>query len=98
LSRHGRWSIVLDPHASGTYGADWLSHWEGDGILAFIEHPRLATAVRCAGIPAIELLGHRLDLGPLSSATTKRLLVGWVNDSGANASIRDLPLKHESLS
>jgi LacI family transcriptional regulator len=63
VETHARWSLVLDPRASGTYGADWLRDWEGDGILAFIDDPGLASAVRCTGIPTVELFGHRLDLG-----------------------------------
>src|SRR5262249_49178967 len=62
VESHGGCSLALDPHASGTYGADWLRDWEGDGVLAFIEDPGLASSLRNAGIPAVELFGHRLDL------------------------------------
>jgi LacI family transcriptional regulator len=63
VGTHGRWSLHLDPRASGSYGADWLRGWDGDGVLAFIEDPDLADSLRRASIPAVELFGHRLDLG-----------------------------------
>jgi LacI family transcriptional regulator len=63
VEAHGRWSLTLHPRASGRYSADWLRDWQGDGVLAFIEDAAVAAALRRARIPAIELFGHRLDLG-----------------------------------
>jgi LacI family transcriptional regulator len=63
VETRGRWSLYLDPRASGSYGADWLRGWDGDGVLAFIDDPALATSLRRARIPTVELFGHRLDLG-----------------------------------
>lgn len=63
VETHGRWSLHLDPRASGSYGPDWLRGWDGDGVLAFIDDPALADSLRRAGIPAVELFGHRFDLG-----------------------------------
>lgn len=63
VETHGRWTLYLDPRASGSYGADWLRGWDGDGVLAFIDDPALADSLRRARIPAVELFGHRLDLG-----------------------------------
>ena len=63
VEAHARWSLSLNPRASGHYSADWLRGWNGDGVLAFIDDPDLAAALSNARIPAIELFGHRLDLG-----------------------------------
>lgn len=63
VETRGRWSLYLDPRASGSYVADWLRGWDGDGVLAFIDDPALANSLRRARIPAVELFGHRLDLG-----------------------------------
>lgn len=63
VEAHGRWSLQLNPRASGVYSDDWLRDWDGDGVLAFVEDPRLAKALLRAKIPAVELFGHRLDLG-----------------------------------
>lgn len=63
VEAHGRWSLQLNPRASGVYSDNWLRDWDGDGVLAFVEDPRLAKALLRAKIPAVELFGHRLDLG-----------------------------------
>jgi LacI family transcriptional regulator len=63
VEARGRWSLQLNPRASGVYSDDWLRDWDGDGVLAFVEDPRLAKALLRAKIPAVELFGHRLDLG-----------------------------------
>lgn len=63
VETHGRWSLQLNPRASGLYSLDWLRDWRGDGVLAFIQDPQVATALRRARIPAVELFGHRMDLG-----------------------------------
>lgn len=57
-----RWSLHVDPEATGSYSARWLEHWRGDGILAFIESPATARRLRASGIPAVEVFGHHLDL------------------------------------
>ena len=63
VEAHGRWSLQLNPRASGVYGDNWLRDWDGSGVLAFVEDPRLAKALLRSKIPAVELFGHRLDLG-----------------------------------
>jgi LacI family transcriptional regulator len=63
VETHGRWSLHVDPRASGSYGVGWLRGWDGDGVLAFIDDPALADSLRRAAVPAIELFGHRFDLG-----------------------------------
>lgn len=59
----GRWSIYLEPQSAGTYARGWLRGWRGDGVLAYIEDPRLARRFVRTGLPVVELFGHRLDLG-----------------------------------
>lgn len=58
----GRWSLYVDPEATGTYSADWLKNWRGDGILAYVESRATAQRLRASGIPAVEVFGHHLDL------------------------------------
>lgn len=58
----GRWSLVIDPRARGTYAADWLANWNGDGILAYVESHATARRLRASGIPVVEIFGHQLDL------------------------------------
>ena len=58
----GPWSLCLDHHASGHYASDWLRHWNGDGVLAYVDTPALAGQLCRSRIPAVEVFGTRLDL------------------------------------
>jgi LacI family transcriptional regulator len=58
----GRWSLYVDPEATGSYSADWLTNWRGDGILAYVESRATASRLRRSGIPTVEVFGHDLDL------------------------------------
>lgn len=58
----GGWSLYVDPEATGSYSADWLHDWRGDGILAYVESRATARRIRSSGIPAVEVFGHQLDL------------------------------------
>jgi LacI family transcriptional regulator len=58
----GQWSLIVDSMATGSYSADWLKDWKGDGILAYVESRATAKRLRESGIPAVEVFGHMLDL------------------------------------
>ncbi len=62
LATHGPWSVYLDPHATGRLDSSWLRSWNGDGILAFIEHRGIEAALIRRGIPVVEMYGHLPDL------------------------------------
>lgn len=57
-----RWSLYVDPEATGSYSAEWLKNWRGDGILAYVESRATARRLRASGIPTVEVFGHDLDL------------------------------------
>jgi LacI family transcriptional regulator len=63
LEIHGPWALSIDPGASGNYQEGWLKNWRGDGVIAFIEDPAVAEDLRRAGIPAVEVFRHHVDLG-----------------------------------
>jgi LacI family transcriptional regulator len=42
----GRWSLIVDSMATGSYSADWLKDWKGDGILAYVESRATAKRLR----------------------------------------------------
>ncbi|MCB1121359.1 MAG: DNA-binding transcriptional regulator [Verrucomicrobiae bacterium] len=58
----GRWSLHVDPEATGSYSTDWLENWKGDGILAFVESKATARRLIASKIPCVEVFGHQLDL------------------------------------
>jgi LacI family transcriptional regulator len=59
---YGPWTLSIDPGFFGDYKRGWVENWRGDGLLAYIEDRRLARAIREAGIPVVEIFGHRFDL------------------------------------
>ena len=75
LEVHGPWSLSIDPGASGNYQEGWLKNWRGDGVIAYIEDPTVAANLRRAGIPAVEVFRHHLDLG-LAQVGNDEALIG----------------------
>jgi LacI family transcriptional regulator len=51
----GRWSTYFQPHGLGAPPPQWLNTWEGDGILARIEHKRLVQVLRQTDVPVVNL-------------------------------------------
>jgi len=60
---HGTWSIYFKPYDLGASLPDWLSSWQGDGILARVTNGKTAQALIARGIPFIDLRGGSKDLG-----------------------------------
>lgn len=57
---HGRWSVYLGEHGRGDQPPPWLGRWDGDGIIARIENPRIARAVARCGRPTVDVSAARL--------------------------------------
>jgi len=55
VREHATWSLHLMEQTRGGKPPPWLADWEGDGIIARIESPRIAQAVRLAGLPTVNL-------------------------------------------
>ena len=66
---HGPWSMYFEPQGLGAAPPDWLSTWDGDGILVRIDDQRMADAVLATRLPALDLRGRlsNLELPFLSS-------------------------------
>jgi len=60
---HGTWSIDFKPYDLGDSLPDWLSPWQGDGILTRVTDRETARALIETGIPFIDLRGGSRDLG-----------------------------------
>jgi LacI family transcriptional regulator len=60
IRRHQSWSIFLPEQRRGDAPPPSLARWKGDGIIARIETPAVADAVRRLGLPAIDLSAARL--------------------------------------
>jgi len=57
------WSLYHEPRSLDDSAPDWLSRWDGDGIIARIQTPELAAAVRRTGLPVVDVLGVLPDAG-----------------------------------
>src|SRR5258705_11893183 len=55
VREHRPWSTYLAEHGRGDAPPTWLSQWQGDGIIARIENPKIARAIRAADLPTVDL-------------------------------------------
>jgi LacI family transcriptional regulator len=60
VREHGAWSFQMMEQGRGDDPPAWLQHWDGDGIIARIETPRIARAVVKTGLPTVDLSAARL--------------------------------------
>src|SRR5688572_25591125 len=58
----GRWSTYFQPHGLGAPPPPWLASWHGDGILARIDHKRLAKMLRATEVPVVNLRWAEFEL------------------------------------
>ena len=49
------WTIYLSEQGRGNEPPRWLKSWRGDGIIARIENPKIARAVRSCGVPVVNV-------------------------------------------
>ena len=57
---HRPWSFYFVEQGRGDAPPPWLAKWDGDGIIARIENPRIARAVAESGLPAVDISAARL--------------------------------------
>lgn len=60
MEEHQRWSIFLPEQGRGAKPPKWLRHWKGDGIIARIETPEIAAALRPLTVPLVDVSAARL--------------------------------------
>lgn len=60
VRRHQSWSIYLPEQRRGDAPPPSLARWEGDGLIARIETPAVAEAVRRLGLPTVDVSSARL--------------------------------------
>ena len=63
IREHQPWSFHLMEQGRGDDPPPWLAGWDGDGIIARIETPRIARAVVKTALPAVDLSAARLVPG-----------------------------------
>jgi LacI family transcriptional regulator len=55
-SEQDSWILYFEPHGMEAGPPRWLGDWHGDGIIARVTTPRMASALRATGLPVIDLL------------------------------------------
>lgn len=50
-----RWLVEFTPHGLDETPPVWFRHWQGDGVLARVNDPSMAAAIRAKGVPAVDL-------------------------------------------
>lgn len=63
LHEHRAWSIHLPEQGRGAAPPSWLKKWHGDGIIARIETPDIARAVKQSHLPVVDVSAARLIEG-----------------------------------
>jgi LacI family transcriptional regulator len=57
VREHAPWALYHEPRSLEQSAPTWLLNWQGDGILARVQTPAMAEAVRATGIPTVDILG-----------------------------------------
>lgn len=57
VREHGPWAIYHQPRGLEEDVPQWIAHWDGNGIIARVQTPRIAEAVLATGLPAVDVLG-----------------------------------------
>ncbi len=55
MRANGSWAIHLSEQGRGSHPPSWIHHWRGDGIIARIETPAIAKAVRARRVPVVNV-------------------------------------------
>ncbi|MCS7089626.1 MAG: DNA-binding transcriptional regulator [Limisphaera sp.] len=51
------WVLFHEPRGLDARPPRWITDWRGDGVIARIQSPAVADAVRATGLPAVDVLG-----------------------------------------
>lgn len=76
VKNHNQWALYHEPRGLEQSPPTWLKNWEGDGIIARINSPEIADAVRSTGLPVVDVLGEVPDSGvPLVHVDDKLIAI-----------------------
>lgn len=60
IRQHAPWSLYVSEHNRGDRAPSWLPHWKGQGIIARIENPSIAEALKKVHVPIVDVSSARL--------------------------------------
>lgn len=61
VQEHRPWTIYHEPRSLEAAAPAWLKTWHGDGLIVRLNNQHIAEAVRCTGLPAVDVLGVTAD-------------------------------------
>lgn len=53
------WAIRLAEHFPSGAAPAWISHWQGDGIIARVDTPRISATLKRTGLPVVDVSDER---------------------------------------
>ena len=53
------WAIRLAEHFPSGAAPGWISHWQGDGIIARVDTPQTSAALKRTGLPVVDVSDER---------------------------------------
>ncbi len=59
MGESGRWAVRFTEQARGAAVPSWLADWEGDGIVARVDSPEIAAALRRTRLPVVDVSAER---------------------------------------
>src|SRR3984957_10101064 len=62
VREHEPWALYHEPHGLEESIPQWLRGWNGDGVIARIQTPRIAKELAASGLPVVDVLGVVPDL------------------------------------
>jgi len=76
VRQHRNWSVRSEEWKWTDGTPAWLKDWRGDGIIARVETPEVASAIRALSIPAVDVRGSLEDSGlPLIDTDDEQVAV-----------------------
>jgi len=84
--RGERWSIRFTEQSRRAPLPSWLGDWQGDGIIARVDSPQIATALKRAKIPVVDVSADRPKSAfprvSIDNESVSRLAVAHLKDKG----------------
>ena len=86
IRHHEPWSVFLPEQERGASPPNWLSNWNGDGVIARIENKEIARAIRKLECPVVDVSAARqlpdIPWVETDDAAITRLAVEHLTDRG----------------
>jgi LacI family transcriptional regulator len=59
MREEGKWAVRFTEQARGAAVPSWLADWQGDGIIARVDSPKIAAALKRTRLPVVDVSAER---------------------------------------